>query len=169
MHRKLNIATGYLCMQAGIKNTTTECSMSQSPGPVAALNFDESAMYQGSPQQPAQPQQLLSVWDWYSQQQGWSLSQPALPTVGSFAWPTELQTNSSLQADTCSLSGNLIPDLSVLADQGRCIITFQPQQGNPNGPDDMRGSTGQPQGSAAVYLRLMLDLNTGEGLHWRLG
>lgn len=134
--------------------------MSQSPDPVTALNFDEAVLYQGSPHQPAQPQQLLSLWDWYSQQQGWSLSQPALPTVGSFAWPTELQANPSLPADTCSLSGNLIPNLSNLAEQDRCIIIFQPQQGS---PDDMRGSKGQPQGSDAVYLRLMLDLNTGKG------
>lgn len=163
------IARGCLCMQVGIRHTTTECSMSQSPGPVTALNFDEAAKYQGNPQQPAQPQQLLSLWDWYSQQQSWSLSQPALPTVGSFAWPAELQTNPSLQADTCSLSGNLIPDLSSLADQGRCVIAFQPQQGSPNGPDEMRGSKEQPQGSLDVYLRLMLDLNTGKGHHRRSG
>ena len=156
-------------MQVGIRHTTTECSMSQSPGPMATLNFDDAALDRGSPQQPAQPQQLLSLWDWYNQQQGWSLSQPALPTVGSFAWPAELQTNSSLQADTCSLSGNLIPDLGSLADQDRCILAFQSRQGSPSGPDDMRGSTGQPQGSPAVYLRLMLDLNTGKGLHRRSG
>ena len=118
-------------------------------------------MHQDSTQQPAQAQQLLSLWDLYSRQQGWLLSQPALPTVGSFTWPTKLQVSSSLQPDTCSLSGNLIPEINNLKGQGRCILAFQPQQGSSNGPGDMQDGKKRPHGSAAVYLRLMLDLNTG--------
>lgn len=143
--------------------------MSQSPDPVTALNFDEPTLHQDSTQQLAHRQQLLSLWDWYSQQQGWLLSQPALPTVGSFAWPTELQANPSLQSDTCSLSGNLIPELSNLKDQGQCVLAFQPKQGSPIGPDGMQDSKRQPHSSAAVYLRLMLDLNTGNIHHQCLG
>lgn len=156
-------------MQVGIKRTSTECSMCQSPDPVTALNFDEPALPQGSTQQPAHPQQLLSLWDWYSQQQGWALSQPALPIVGSFTWPTELQANPSLQSDTCSLSGNLIPELSNLKDQHRCVLAFQLKQGSPSDPDNVQDSKRQPHGSAAVYLRLMLDRNTGNIHHQCLG
>ena len=107
----------------------------------------------------------MSLWDWYSQQQGWSLSQPALPTMGSFAWPTELGVQPSLQAGTCSLSGSLMPQLNSLANQGRCILAFRQQQGSPRSSGGVQDGKQQPHSNATVYLRLMLDLNTGEMHH----
>lgn len=151
-------------LQVGIKRTETECSSSQSPGPVAALQFDKVALHQDQDrtQQPAEAQQLTSLWDWYSQHHGWSLSQPALPTVGSWAWPTQLQASLSLQAGTCSLTGSL-QQLNSLANEGASVLAFQLQQGNARrAPGGVKGSIGKPHSGDAVYLRLMLDLKTGE-------
>lgn len=150
-------------LQVGIKRTETECSSSQSPGPVAALQFEQVALHhdKSRTQQPAEPHQLTSLWDWYSQHHGWSLAQPALPTVGSWAWPTQLQASLSLQAGTCSLTGSLL-QLNSLANEGASVLAFQLQQGSARAPGGVKGSMGKPDSSDAVYLRLMLDLNTGE-------
>ena len=158
-------------LQVGIKRAEMDCSMSRSPGPVAALEFDKLALDQlalDSTQQQAEPQQLTSLWDWYSQHHGWSLSQPALPTVGSWALPAQVQASSSLQAGACSLTGSL-QQLNSLANEGASVLPFQLQQGNlqgPNGSND-RHERRKSHSSSAVYLRLMLDLNTGE-VHYSL-
>ena len=147
-------------MQVAIQSSAT-LQVAGSPGPVAALDFDEPAHHPANKSHAAQTQGLLSLWDWYTRQQGWSLSQPALPLLGSFAWPTKLQPNASLQAGTCSLSHKSIGAANSLTDP-YSLLVFQSQQCASWGSDDAQQSTRQPSGTTAVYLRLMLDLNTGK-------
>ena len=127
-----------------------------SPLPVATLTFDqpETQDREGSTQ-PSDPQ-LLSLWDWYSNQQGWSLSLPPLPTFGSFVWAASVQPNAALGPGNVCLSGNLIKSIGgcslAVYDSGR-IETHQ----------DVQVQTGQKEASKQiVYLRMMLDQNTGD-------
>ena len=129
-----------------------------SPDPVATLDFNLPAQQQGSITQTAQPQQLTSLWDWYSMQQNWSLSQPPLPALGSFVLPARLQSHSALQAGDCSLSGSLFQGVANLADSDTFLLAYKTQQH----PHQIQNDNRHADSKTAVYLRLMLDLNTGK-------
>ena len=149
-------------LQVAIKSSASlKVDGPQSPGPVATLEFDILAHQPFGAPHASQAHGLLLLWDWYSRQQGWSLSQPVLPLLGSFAWPAKLHPDASMQAGTCSLSHNLIHRPNSLTDP-YSLLVFQPQPYVSLGSDVVQQSTKQPSGKTAVYLRLMLDMNTGK-------
>ncbi|DBA80088.1 TPA: hypothetical protein ACH3X2_007576 [Trebouxia sp. C0005] len=128
-----------------------------SPFPVTALTFDQSDRRdrQSLQQPPPLSQQLLSLWEWYSRQQGWSLSMAPLPSLGSYVWAARVQPETALVPGTCCLSGNLIKGLHNVG-QDCCLRMYKASQ--PTGLQE----GGQKQGSKQkVYMRLMLDQTTG--------
>lgn len=127
---------------------------------MTVLTFDQSDRRdrQSLLQSPSLPQQLLSLWEWYSRQQGWSLSMAPLPSLGSYVWPARVQPDAALAPGTCCMFGNLIKGLHSLG-QDCCLGLYKASQ-----PVALQAG-GQKQGSKQiVYMRLMLDQNTGERL-----
>lgn len=137
----------------------------QSPLPVAALSFDQAATHDKDVPSPStsSPQQLLSLWDWYSRQQGWSLSPVApLPTLGSFVWAAHVQPDAALRPDTCCLFGNVV---KAVADSGQdcSIVVYDTSQAEvtPTQPGVMRDGSKGHSSKQVVYMRMLLDQNTG--------
>ncbi|KAL0025898.1 hypothetical protein WJX77_000494 [Trebouxia sp. C0004] len=104
---------------------------------------------------PPLPQQLLSLWEWYSRQQGWSLSKAPLPLLGSYVWPARVQPDAALVVGTCCLSGNLIKGLHSLG-QDSCLGLYKASQ-----PVALQAGVEKQGSKQIVYMRLMLDQNTG--------
>ena len=139
-----------VCFHSG---SSQQHSIPPTPSPVTTLNFDQTKRQPTESSSQESPQQLLSLWDWYSQQQRWSLYPPPLSSIGSFALAAKLQSDADLSPGSSSLSGSLIRWLGM-SQQGGSVSVCQ--------SDRTHAVTAQVDSKPVIYMRMMLDQNTGK-------
>ena len=81
-----------------------------------------------------------------------------LPNLGSYVWPARVQPDAAFASGTCCLSGSLIKGLHSLG-QDYCLGLYKASQ-----PVALQAGSQKPGSKHIVYMRLMLDQNTGERL-----
>ena len=123
---------------------------SLAPQPEATPSHDSADNHaRMSTMQNSSTQHLQSLWDWCSQQQGWSLSPTPLPNLGSFVLAAKVAPENLSGFGACRFSGNAA---GLLGNNRPHLAVFKLNTAQ---------STAQAAGKAVVHMRMMLDENTG--------
>lgn len=110
--------------------------------------------------QSQQPAQLLSLWNWYRQQQGLQLQQPDAAQLGNYVYAARLESSPSLSPGTGCLSGSLCQSLAA---ETTAVTVYNVLHQSSEATPPSKASTGSMSARQdVVYARMLLDSNTGE-------